>query len=261
MPDDEPAEMEESVTPRPRRPQRNRPDRIDPNAPEAPQGELNENGETVAAPRFFELPEERYRGPGQPLMHESWEFRPYSFSTFVGFIHGGTLIKNWVDQGNGVIGGIRLGWDFDYYWGTEMRFAMANPEVYDDPAALVPGAIANSRNNDLVLWDINLCYYPWGDSRWRPYATLGAGTSHVHFTDILGDDYKRTVFEMPFGVGIKYQQNEFLAFRLDLMDNLALGGGHTLETVNNWSVTAGLEFRFGGGRRAYWPWNPGRGYW
>ena len=27
------------------------------------------------------------------------------------------------------------------------------------------------------------------------------------------------------------------------------------------SLTVGVEYRFGGTRKAYWPWNPGKSYW
>ena len=31
--------------------------------------------------------------------------------------------------------------------------------------------------------------------------------------------------------------------------------------MHSLSLTTGLEFRFGGTRKAYWPWNPGLLYW
>jgi hypothetical protein len=34
-----------------------------------------------------------------------------------------------------------------------------------------------------------------------------------------------------------------------------------METLNNFTFNGALEFRFGGPRTAYWPWNPARNYW
>jgi len=42
-----------------------------------------------------------------------------------------------------------------------------------------------------------------------------------------------------------------------LMDNIVYGAG-AVDTTNNVSLTTGVEMQFGGVRRSYWPWNPGR---
>ena len=48
--------------------------------------------------------------------------------------------------------------------------------------------------------------------------------------------------------------------RFDVIDNLAFASG-PLDTMNNISLTFSVEVRFGGVRRSYWPWNPGRHLW
>ena len=226
---------------------------------------------------FFRLPVERYRGPAEPLIQESWNYRPFSVGAFVGFIQGGTLIDDWVSQGAGVLAGVRLGWDFNYYWGCEARLAVADPEVYDswrakqaqqaadDAAGLDPNdpyrrRFEGRRGNDLVLCDVRFLHYPWGDTRTRPYFAVGMGAASFQFVDRLSTRWEDTVFALPLAVGIKYLENDFLAFRLEFADDITLGGGRTVETVHQFSVTLGAELRFGGTRRAYWPWNPGRHY-
>jgi hypothetical protein len=227
--------------------------------------------------QFFHSPAERYRGPGEPLIQESWNFRPLSFGSFIGFLQGTTMIDDWISQGSGVVGGLRFGWDFNYYWGCETRFAFASPEVFDshrakdaqqaadDAAGIAAGdpyrrRFEGRRDNELILWDLCLLYYPWGDARVRPYFLVGFGAVSFDFVDRLSTHWADRVFALPLGVGVKYLQNDFLAFRLEFVDDISFGGGKTLETMHNFSLTAGAEIRFGGSRRAYWPWNPGRCY-
>ena len=35
------------------------------------------------------------------------------------------------------------------------------------------------------MWDLDLLYYPWGDTQWRPYLLIGLGTARVDFIDRL----------------------------------------------------------------------------
>lgn len=214
---------------------------------------------------FFQAPGERYLGPGQPMLRESWSFRPLSAGPFVGYISGGELIDDWVGQGSGWTAGMRLGWDFDPYWGCETRFAFASVEVTDSARAISLGVTRFGpeprRDNEMFFWDVDMLYYPWGDSRWRPYLSLGLGLATVEFADRFGNVWDDALFALPLGMGMKCQVNEFLAFRLDLADHIVFGGGDTIETFGNFTLTGGVECRFGGHRRAYWPWNPSRHYW
>jgi len=226
---------------------------------------------------FFRLPEERFLGPGGPLTQESWDYRPLSIGGFVGFAQGGTLIDDWIRQDQGVLAGVRLGWDFAYYWGCETRLAFAGIAVADSARAIAAQQAADDaagiapndpyrrrfdgrRDNDLTFWDFSLLYYPWGDSRCRPYFFAGMGFVSFDFTDRLSTTWQDTVFGLPFGFGVKYRQNDCVAFRLEVADNVVFPGAG-LDTMHVISVTGGAEIRFGGSRRAYWPWNPGRHYW
>ena len=55
--------------------------------------------------------------------------------------------------------------------------------------------------------------------------------------------------------------NCWLALRVEATDNFIAGSGSGFKNLNSFSLTAGLEVRFGGARTAYWPYNPGRAYW
>jgi len=243
----------------------------------AAEGELPGSGE-IPHSRFFRLPEERYRGPGEPLIQESWEFRPFSLGVFFGFVQGGRLIRGWVRENQGPIGGIQAGWDYNHYWGLEIRFgwavmdlsdsdlAIAAQEAKDDAAGLSPtdplrNRFAGVRNNDVFFWDGHAMFYPWGDSAMRPYIMVGLGTSTNCFETRIDVTYKNTLFTVPVGIGLKYRLNDFLALRMECADYIALGGGSTFDVLQRVLVTGGMELRYGGARRAYWPWNPGRHYW
>lgn len=236
------------------------------------------DGPFLRRSRLFRMPEERYRGPGQPLLQESWAYRPVSIGTVFGFVQGSTLIEDWIRANQGALGGFQLGWDVEQYWGLETRFAWAGVEVVDggraiaaqvakdDAAGLDPDdpfrqRFNGRRNAEVFLWDAHVLYYPWGDSAWRPYLMLGMGATGVSFVDRTDVTYGETLFSFPFGLGVKYRVGDFLALRVECADYLAFGGGSSLEMLHHLTVIGGLEVRFGGPRRAYWPWNPGRHYW
>ena len=61
-------------------------------------------------------------------------------------------------------------------------------------------------------------------------------------------------------MGVKYLCNERLCLRLDLIDDIAFRTDQ-LQTQQNLSLTAGVELRFGGSHKVYWPWDLGREFW
>jgi hypothetical protein len=237
-----------------------------------------EDGISCAPSVYFRAHPERYTGLGQPLIQESWSFRPYSIAGVFGFVQGSTLIDDWIRENQGVLGGVQLGWDCEHYWGFETRFAWAKVEVIDsdraiaaqvakdDAAGLAPDApfrhrFDGRRENHVFFWDAHALFYPWGDSAWRPYLMAGVGATAMSFMDRTDVTYKDTLFTVPVGAGVKYRLGDFLAVRVEAADFMAFGGGQTLELIHNVTVIGGLELRLGGSRRAYWPWNPGRHYW
>lgn len=224
------------------------------------------------------LPAPRHRGIGEPLLCESWRYRPFSGGWFMGGMQGSPLVDDWVGQKSGFFAGYRLGWDYDHYWGCEMRLAFGSVALFDSQRAKDAQQAADDargiaaddpfrqrfdprRDCNLLLWDVSFLYYPWGDAAWRPYLMAGLGTARIDFVDRLSVVLDKTVFALPLACGLKYRWNDRLALRLELADNIAFGSSSGLNTLHNLSLTAGVEIRFGGTRKAYWPWNPGRHYW
>jgi hypothetical protein len=206
-------------------------------------------------------PRERFLGPGEPLLRESWHYRPFNFGGFFGFLQGSPLVDDWVGMNQGYLGGFRLGWDHSYHWGIETRFSFGRCDLFDDSRLreLVP-YFDDGRHANLFSWDTELLFYPWGDSRWRPYLLAGVGATRIDFTDRLSQHYNHTSFSLPVAVGLKYMSTECTALRFELGDEIVAGGGG-LNTLNNLTFTAGIELRFGGARKSYWPWNPGLQGW
>jgi hypothetical protein len=197
----------------------------------------------------------RSRGIGTPLERDSWMNRPYSFSAFTGAFAMGNPIAGRVDGTTGYFTGFRAGWDTSYFWGLETRFGFSTVGLSD------PNQLQTLGTLKAFLLDTNLLYYPLGDTQWRPYASLGFGLADYNFNDDTGHNDHNTAFNMPFGIGVKYRHNARWVFRLDALDNLSFATGNSIGTMNNFSITAGIEARLGFGPRAsYWPWNPTRSF-
>ncbi len=195
----------------------------------------------------------RFTGRGEPLTAGSWLNRPYYVGGFIGGLGGDTLVENEIKSNGGFFWGGNLGWDYDPYWGIEMRLAFSSQGL-----DYLTNAFIDNQYNDLILWDTSLLYYPWGDARWRPYFKLGFGFADFDYVDAIGFRRSEMVYEMPFGFGMKYRVNQYWTWRFDVTDNLIFGGNAGLETQNQFSLAGGLEYRFGGRRQSYWPWNPSR---
>ncbi len=194
-------------------------------------------------------------GRGIPLKGASWRNRPYHISWFLGPLLSDELVDNEVGQDNVGLGGLRIGWDFDYYWGLEWRFGWADPDVQLEPAQV------ESNSGSFFISDIDLKYYPWGDSKIRPYALLGLGVTEVSFRDAAGINNSATLLTTPFGGGVQFHQTPWLVWRLEALDNLAYGS-ENISTMHNLSFTVGMELRFGARpASSYWPWRSSRSIW
>jgi hypothetical protein len=208
---------------------------------------------------------------------ESWLRRPASATWFLGIVHGSTVLDDWLGEKQGIFGGVRFGWDFNHYWGTEFRLAFSNLDLWDsarakqaqrwaddarrlDPNDPYRWRFDGNRNGDLFLWDFNALYYPWGDTRLRPYCLVGIGATRISFMDRLSRNYDSTHLTMPVGLGLKYLWTDWMALRFECLDNIAFGAAG-VNTLHHLSVTGGVEVRFGGSRASYWPWNPARQSW
>jgi len=198
--------------------------------------------------------EKRVAEMQRPLAGTSWLNRPRHAGWFVGGVFPGSLSSG-IDQQANLVGGFRLGHDRSHHWGTEWRIGFAHPGLE------YPGAALTGGNSDLWFLDYQWLYYPWGDTRWRPYAAWGLGVTGVSFHDPLKDrSVDELLVHLPLGVGIKYHHRKWLVLRAELHNNLAVGGGD-VKTLNNFMLTGSVEVRFGGWRRSYFPWNPAVRLW
>ena len=104
------------------------------------------------------MPTAASRGRGEPLTAGSWLNRPYYVGGFIGGIGGDTLVADEINSNGGFFWGGNIGWDYDPYWGLEMRLAFSNQglDYFANPAF-------DNAYNELILWDTSFVYYPWGD--------------------------------------------------------------------------------------------------
>lgn len=193
-----------------------------------------------------------------PMERTSWLNRPYHIDWFSGPLLGSELNGNTVEQQSTVIGGLRLGWDFDYYWGAEWRFGWASPDLNST-------LFANLEPGDYFASDVDLVYYPWGDTKVRPYLMSGIGVVQLNSYLLDGPEatpvpYQATLLSMPLGGGVQFPLTRWAAMRLDVVDNIAFGGDG-VDTLNNFLFSAGMEFRLGARPNSYWPWRTSRNVW
>lgn len=231
-----------------------------------------------------DLPVEPYRSPfdagvpGGPPHRPSWDNHPFGMGWFAGVVQGGTLITDWISMDRGFYGGYRMDWNLDPCWSVGFRLASGSVRLTDSAAAIraqqnadtLAGYAANDpwrsrfdggRNGDLFQGNVNVAFYPTGDTRFRPYISAGLGGTRISFMDRLSVYYTYSLWSMPISVGVQYLATDHLALRLDCTDDIAFGRDSYC-TLQNISLTAGMEVRFGGGTHfTYWPWNPGCRVW
>lgn len=197
---------------------------------------------------------DRSTGRGEPLVGTSWRNRPLHVGWLFGGYIGDDLVKGQAEQHGDIVGGYRFGWDFDHYWGSEARFAFANVAFSDT------SDLATSRSAQNEYWDLNLLYYPWGDSRWRPFVSTGLGLGNFEYTLADGSSINKTLLTVPMAAGMKVYFRNWMALRFTATDNWAVGHG-TLDTMHNVMLTADVEMHFGGRRTSYFPYSGSMHMW
>ncbi len=189
-----------------------------------------------------------YIGPrhidrGQPLVGTSWTNRPFFVDGYTGALLGWNL-NDALGQGHGTVTGVRLGWDFEHFWGAQFGFGFGNTQT--DPLG---------NDISLRLADLSVLYYPWGDSRWRPYTGMGLGVGQYDFIDQNQIRINQIAVQIPLSIGVKYAFKPWWAFRVDATNYLSLPTGD-LNFINQLALTLAVELRFGGQRRSYFPYSP-----
>jgi hypothetical protein len=195
----------------------------------------------------------RHIGRGDPLAGTSWTNRPFYVGGELGTLWLTRSIHENVSRDVDAFGGIIVGWDRDTYWGAELRFNWATPELVNSVASDA------ARTDSLFAWNYSFMYYPWGDAAWRPYWRTGIGNTHFDFPLDDGTRHDQWMLTFPLGFGVKYPINRWLAARVEVTDHLSIG--RSLPTQHNPTFTLGVEWRFGARPRSYWPWHPGRHVW
>lgn len=203
--------------------------------------------------------EGRFTEKGLAMERSSWLNRPYHFDWFVGPLLSDGPVDGRVSQGNDIFGGIRIGWDFDYYWGAEWRFGWSDPTLL---ATSLNGndVIETEFRGSYMVSDVDFIYYPWGDTKVRPYVQWGLGLTQIGSVRPDGGGQEATLMSMPMGLGVRFPMTHWLAWRLEIIDNLAFGADG-LDTMNNFAFTAGMELRLGARPNSYWPWRSSRTIW
>ncbi|TWT48555.1 outer membrane beta-barrel protein [Botrimarina hoheduenensis] len=181
----------------------------------------------------------RAMGPGQPLRGTSWLNRPLSFGLDVGGLFVTSSPSPNVRTNNDVLLAGTLGWDWDHYWGSQARLVWSTPHLENTTQPTV------SASDNLFIADLSVLYYPWGDSRTRPYYRLGLGLTDVEYTQDDGTRRQDTLMTVPLAIGVKHQVRRWLSWRLELAENFAAGQNGTGD-LHNLTLTTGLEWRFGG---------------
>jgi hypothetical protein len=193
-------------------------------------------------------------GWGWPLVGTSWLNRPYYIGGTIGVLGVANRVEPEVRPDVDTFGGFIVGWDWDYYWGSEIQLERATPELTNRDFPDVPSG------NRMMFWSYQWMYYPWGDSLVRPFWRLGIGSTDVDFVSESGHRRDELLWTIPIGVGVKYPIRRFLAARIEFTDHLA-AGNRGVSTLNDLTLTFGLEWHFGGHTPSYWPWYPSRHSW
>jgi hypothetical protein len=146
----------------------------------------------------------------------------------------GDRLTSQLDQQSDWLYGFRLGNDFAPHWGWEARSAFFSPELSfaDDP---LRSGIAHN-----WFLDLNVLHYPWGDTRLRPFWSIGLGAAQFKFTDELGIPNSEWVVDMPLSIGLKYHWTRWLALRGELTDTIIFGH-EQIHGMHNLSFTVGAE--------------------
>jgi hypothetical protein len=179
-----------------------------------------------------ELAEQLWR-PGDLVEDSYFLRRPWHAGFFFGTMDGDTLTTG-VDQASDWFWGLRLGNDFAPHWGWEARSGFFHPNLMyaTDP----------DRRDFARDWflDLNVLHYPWGDTRLRPFWSIGLGAARFQFADDELRNIDEWVIDLPLAIGLKYHYQPWLTLRGELGDTIILGHQH-IYGMNNLSFTVGAE--------------------
>jgi hypothetical protein len=183
----------------------------------------------LSDPTFYE---QLWR-PGDLVDDTHWLRRPWSAGLLFGTMDGDEL-GDGVDQSSDWFYGLRVGNDFAPRWGWEFRSAFFSPDlVY----AGQPGRQGIA--HDWFL-DMSVVHYPWGDTRIRPFWSVGLGAMQVKFDSETTRDVSEWMLDAPIAIGCKYFARPWLALRCEGGDTICLGA-ENIDVGQNWFFSVGAE--------------------
>jgi hypothetical protein len=193
--------------------------------------------EPPAPPPWFTLPHasswEQLWQPGDLVQDTYYLRRPWHAGFFFGTMDGDSLTSE-VNQASDWFGGFRYGNDFSPTWGWELRTAFFEPKLtYADE----PERAGFAR--DWFL-DASFLHYPFGDTRIRPFWSIGLGGSQFKFTDERNRGISEWLVDLPLSIGCKYYWKPWLVLRGELADTIVFGNDN-VDTQNNLSFSVGAE--------------------
>jgi hypothetical protein len=191
------------------------------------------------APPWLALPHpdlyEQLWHPGDLVEDTYFLRRPWHAGFFFGTMDGDSLTSE-VDQTSDWFGGVRFGNDFAPTWGWEVRSAFFQPDItYADGA---PNYFAR----DWFL-DLNVLHYPFGDTRIRPFWSIGLGASQFKFIDENDQRISEWLVDLPLSIGCKYHYKPWLVLRGELTDTIVFGN-ENVDTMSNLSLSVGAEIHW-----------------
>ena len=159
----------------------------------------------------------RNAGMGVPLVGTSWLNRPYYLGIDLGTVWVTNPPQPDITRDSDLYGGVYGGWDWDYYWGTELSIQRATPELINENAPYA------NRGDRMMVYTASMLYYPWGDSFYRPYWRVGIGETDIDYPMDNGHRRQEGLWTFPIGIGIKYPVRRWLAARAELADSIGVG--------------------------------------
>ena len=146
-----------------------------------------------------------------------------------------------MDQARPLVG-MRLGYNFNKYIGLEGYLHYANTNN---------NAWSPKKNVDFTGYGGELIFHLLPNQALVPFLAVGVGGVHYSYgiyeedPDYGTDTYKSNKFTFDYGYGLKWFLSDWFALRLDIRHVMPIDRFH-----NNMLVSLGLNFAFGGAKKA-----------
>ncbi|HPC85214.1 MAG TPA: OmpA family protein [Smithellaceae bacterium] len=146
-----------------------------------------------------------------------------------------------MDQARPLVG-LRLGYNFNKYIGLEGYLHYANT---------TNNAWSPKKNVDFTGYGAEVIFHLLPNQSLVPFLAAGVGGVHYSYgmyeedVDYGTDTYKKDKLAVSFGYGLKWFLSDWFALRLDIRDVMPINKLH-----NNMLVSLGLNFAFGGAKKA-----------